>query len=350
MHVSLDTLRRAAQLLDSLSDADQPAVTRELLMSGLAELVGCDVVTYNEIGAGPDQLSYYADYPPGSLDPDGVKVFEAYLHEHPLLIHYRLTGSTDPVRISDFLTRERFRRLGLYSEFYRHIPVEDQIAFTLPPAADDQIIAIALNRADQDFTDADRDVLSALSVPLSNSLARARRRDRAQALITTTTPDGLGGLTDRESQVLQLAAQGRTNRAIAHAIGVSPRTIAKHLEHIYRKLGVTGRAAAVYRTASPPSAREAPLPTRPPPAPPVPAPPLAARAPGQAILDAGGCPHSPKRPNSRMVGLLALMGQCPGARSRAGGGRAGSPRPRPWPRRRRRPWPPRPDGGRRCRT
>jgi DNA-binding CsgD family transcriptional regulator len=57
-------------------------------------------------------------------------------------------------------------------------------------------------------------------------------------------------LSDRERAVLDLVALGRTNTAIAHALGVSPRTVAKHLEHTYRKLGVSSRAAAVARSVS----------------------------------------------------------------------------------------------------
>jgi DNA-binding CsgD family transcriptional regulator len=44
-------------------------------------------------------------------------------------------------------------------------------------------------------------------------------------------------------------ADGDTNSAIAHGLGMSPRTVAKHLEHAYRKLGVSCRAAAVSRVA-----------------------------------------------------------------------------------------------------
>jgi DNA-binding CsgD family transcriptional regulator len=249
MHVPLHALRRAAQLLDSLEDLGQPAEAPDLIISGVAGMVGCDVVTYNEIGR-PDQLSYYTDYPPGALDGVSVEPFEAHLHEHPLLIHFRATGSTEPVKISDFLSRSRFHRLALYSEFYRHISVEDQIALNLPATQDGQVVAIALNRGQEDFTDADRDVLAAIAGPLNNALRRGRRRHRAQTAIAAADSDGLGELTDRELQVLELAARGRTNRAIASTVGVSPRTVAKHLEHIYRKLGVTSRAAAVYATAA----------------------------------------------------------------------------------------------------
>ncbi len=61
---------------------------------------------------------------------------------------------------------------------------------------------------------------------------------------------GLADLTDREVQILQLVAVGRTNGAIAHELDISSRTVAKHLEHAYRKLGVTSRAAAATRAAA----------------------------------------------------------------------------------------------------
>ncbi|MCW2500544.1 MAG: liaR5 [Frankiales bacterium] len=55
-------------------------------------------------------------------------------------------------------------------------------------------------------------------------------------------------LTQRELEVLGLVAEGRTNQAIAHALEVSPRTVAKHLEHAYRKLDVSCRVQAVAAT------------------------------------------------------------------------------------------------------
>lgn len=51
-------------------------------------------------------------------------------------------------------------------------------------------------------------------------------------------------LTPRETDVLVWVAKGKTNRDIAEIIGMSPRTVNKHLEHIYVKLGVETRSAA----------------------------------------------------------------------------------------------------------
>jgi DNA-binding NarL/FixJ family response regulator len=52
------------------------------------------------------------------------------------------------------------------------------------------------------------------------------------------------GLTTRESEVLSWLSKGKTNRDIAQILGLSPRTVDKHLEQIYAKLGVENRTAA----------------------------------------------------------------------------------------------------------
>ncbi|UTD29945.1 response regulator [Bradyrhizobium sp. WD16] len=52
------------------------------------------------------------------------------------------------------------------------------------------------------------------------------------------------GLTTREGEVLSWISKGKTNRDIAQILGLSPRTVDKHLEQIYSKLGVENRTAA----------------------------------------------------------------------------------------------------------
>jgi len=51
-------------------------------------------------------------------------------------------------------------------------------------------------------------------------------------------------LTAREAEVLRWIANGKTNREIAEILGISPRTINKHLEQLFPKLGVENRTAA----------------------------------------------------------------------------------------------------------
>lgn len=63
-----------------------------------------------------------------------------------------------------------------------------------------------------------------------------------------TAPSGTV-LTARELDVLRLLADGATNRRIAGVLGIALSTVGSHVEHIYAKLGVSSRAAAVARAA-----------------------------------------------------------------------------------------------------
>ena len=52
------------------------------------------------------------------------------------------------------------------------------------------------------------------------------------------------GVTGREGEVLYWVTRGKTNRDIGDILGLSPRTVHKHLEHVFVKLGVETRTAA----------------------------------------------------------------------------------------------------------
>ena len=69
-------------------------------------------------------------------------------------------------------------------------------------------------------------------------LLREERRDIDPAALAPL------GLSRRESEVLRLVAVGETDAQIARELGLSPRTVHKHLERIYRKLNVENRTAA----------------------------------------------------------------------------------------------------------
>jgi DNA-binding CsgD family transcriptional regulator len=78
------------------------------------------------------------------------------------------------------------------------------------------------------------------------ALAQASMQQRPLPLHASPETDRLlqASLTPRETEVLTWLARGKTNRDIAEILGMSHRTVNKHLEHIFEKLGVETRAAA----------------------------------------------------------------------------------------------------------
>ncbi|MEJ7758014.1 MAG: AAA family ATPase [Gemmatimonadaceae bacterium] len=73
--------------------------------------------------------------------------------------------------------------------------------------------------------------------------AGVRTRPRARETIANGD-DSLSRLTAREADVLRHVAQGRTNREIAHALGIAEKTVGVHVGHILAKLGCKTRTQA----------------------------------------------------------------------------------------------------------
>ncbi len=88
---------------------------------------------------------------------------------------------------------------------------------------------------------------------LSDAIARVRAGEVAlspavvRKVMTRMTYGSQAGatLSDRERQVLTLAAEGAGNKQIARELGLSPRTVEAHMRHIFERLGVSSRTEAV---------------------------------------------------------------------------------------------------------
>lgn len=90
---------------------------------------------------------------------------------------------------------------------------------------------------------------SGLEIDLA--VVEADRPDETLLRVTEVREDGKiaelqkhNGLTRREAEVLLWVSYGKTNKTVSEILGISPRTVNKHLEQVFRKLGVETRAAA----------------------------------------------------------------------------------------------------------
>jgi DNA-binding CsgD family transcriptional regulator len=113
------------------------------------------------------------------------------------------------------------------------------------------LVSFVFNRCGRDFSDRDRACLESIRPHLGNlyRLSREIEGPRAAWGVPSSQPQVPSDLplTAREREVLHWLGGGKTDRDIAAILGISPRTVHKHLQRIYEKLGVETRTAAVAR-------------------------------------------------------------------------------------------------------
>lgn len=184
--------------------------------------------------------------------------FDRHFRAHPLVRYHADLRGAGAHRISDSVPFGRFREGALYSEYYRRIGIDHAIA--LPVHVDEgTLVSFVLNRRGRDFSDRERTLLDRVGAPLARLYQKAVARRQLQARLDTleaqlrdraaasAPPAPLGQLTEREREVLRWLATGKTDRDIAALLQCSHRTVQKHLQRIYIKLGVETRTAAVMR-------------------------------------------------------------------------------------------------------
>lgn len=245
------TVRAALATVEAADAAASLADLPGLLMPALVNLVGADSALWTELdqAAGPGQPARrlpgrITSYPGPLLDGEAAMALEQHAQDFPLMCHTRPGGDGRPIRRSDLQSMRSFRRSGVYADVVQKIGIDEMLAMALKPGS--LHVCISLNRTGPDFPPAAVDLLTQLRPLLTRRIARlaASRAGRLAAGEGGTWP-GRADLTTRQQEVLRLVARGLTDGAIGHRLGCSPRTVDKHLEHIYRSLGVSCRTAAI---------------------------------------------------------------------------------------------------------
>ena len=150
-------------------------------------------------------------------------------------------SSSEPLRITDVVSTRAFRRSAFYTLMMRPFGVEHELKLWLPAPSRRAHFFSFVRGPGRDFSDRDVNLLSLVRLHLARLRARWERAPRPAQL------------TERELDVLELVAQGLTNREVAVRLFISTGTVRTHLEHVYEKLGVRTRAGAVaaaFRIAS----------------------------------------------------------------------------------------------------
>lgn len=194
-------------------------------------------------------------YAVSAIEPDRTAtVWQAYAvfrHQDPLPGGVPGAGGAPAivghtVKLSDLIRDRDFRRLELYEHVCRPLGVDHVMKLFLP-TRDGVARSLVFDRGSRDFSERDRAVVDVLQPYLVQLEDAAKTRRLAAALTGGTETGGAAfcGLTRREQEVLALVAEGKSNAEIASELWIAVGTVRIHLDHIYRKLGVRSRTAAL---------------------------------------------------------------------------------------------------------
>lgn len=251
-------------VLPAVSYAVDGVTDRRVLLQSvlamLSTLIPCDKIAWN-----------YLDVATGAVVVEGIpaEFFEneralwsmmVRVGDHPMITSY-LKNPLDlsPRRMSDIVSMSDLRKTRAYAELLR--PSRSERQMTVVPGADlpSGGRAFTLSRETGDFTDSELRLLADLQpilVALDAQISRVDPSVPAEEIVQ----NGVGqlDLTRREIEILSLIARGLTAVSCGHLLRISERTVRKHLENAYAKLGCHDRMGAVDRArrlgllASPP--------------------------------------------------------------------------------------------------
>jgi DNA-binding CsgD family transcriptional regulator len=259
-------LRSALHLLGDVGEAaDDVATYARAGVEGLSQLVASEITTLSicDLASGRREV---IGTPPTALSAQDRACFDRHFRSHPLVHYHADLRGQGTHRISDSVPFSRFREGALYSEYYRRIGIDHAVA--VPLLVDERtLVSFVLNRRGRDFGERDCALLELVRAHLARLYRQAHELERTRAALARLEAGGEGAtlpigerlglaspqrfaalpLTPRECEVLRWVAAGKTDRDIAGLLGISVRTVQKHLERCYIALGVETRTAAVMR-------------------------------------------------------------------------------------------------------
>ena len=238
MRAALDTLRAVGEDCIDSGDFARRGV------QCLPRLVSSELTTLSVCNLDSGHRRVVCDQP-GAISRCELEVFDRYFFDHPLVCEHGRNPTAVTRRIDDLLPDTVFQRTPLFNDYYRAIRIDHVMA--VPIHVDRHVlVSFVVNRSKRGFSDRDRERVEVIRPHLGHLYrlsARTARND--DSLLEAAAP-----LTARERDVIDWLAARKTDKDIAAILAISPRTVQKHLQRIYEKLGVETRTAAVMRLLS----------------------------------------------------------------------------------------------------
>jgi DNA-binding CsgD family transcriptional regulator len=222
--------------LEEAHAVEEPAPFTPHLLDRLASVAHCELATFFEFAPGTNLITGYV--PCSKEDPTWRAVDDGWWTcTRSVELRRWKARSTGPVVLADVFPR----RLRVEPDFnlnYREHGVADEMSVSLD--RDRRWTAELGVFRERDFGERERLILQLLQPHLAALYRAATLRRRLGA-----ASDAARLLTRREREVMTHVSNGLTNAEIARVLVIEPSTVRKHLEHVFEKLGVGSRTAAV---------------------------------------------------------------------------------------------------------
>ena len=238
LSVTTKDLRRLLDVTDPAQVDESGGPLPWSLLAGLMDLVGADAATYESHDTGNRTVHRHQATLSGAdgddFQSDEVQSSFWGLYWSGLCDYWPRTGDYTSARRMLAEPDWPLWSRTPYGESMRLLGVHGEITVALPPDGQLHHRLLLWRFSGRDFTERDCLLLSLIQPRLAALHATVQRREA-----------GGVDLTPRQWDLIRMIAAGNTNRQIASQLGLSEGTVRTHCEHIFQRLHVTNRIAAV---------------------------------------------------------------------------------------------------------
>ncbi|WP_426519588.1 response regulator transcription factor [Diaminobutyricibacter sp. McL0618] len=224
----------------------------DAMIALLSNVVSCDSLGWNGLDVDHQRVEIYGNppeiYQNNSLPPH--LLLEAV--DHPMSVSYLAEAAATPRvpvprRMSDIISLSDLHRTAAYGILLKPIGASYQLTAADGRPTFTGATCWTFCRRTADFVDDELDRVQRLQPAL---IALSAVYLTGRSWVAADGDQERFNLTSREVQVLGVIDCGMTAHAAAYYLRISEKTVSKHLENIYRKLGCSDRVTALHRAHS----------------------------------------------------------------------------------------------------
>lgn len=229
-------LRGLLDVVAAFADGEGSAWPPPSGLEGIHALIGCDDVSFNDFDPSARRFYSLTEHPAHGEDYDHDPFWAGYWDNSFCSYPQRSGDNRSVIKLSDFYSRRGWHETATYRDCLGRFGVEHEMLMSIHAPAGRSRRLVFFRCSGSDFSERDRLLLSLLRPHLQDAYQQHER-----------VLQGIPDLTHRQWQLLRLVAAGHTNVEIARSLHISVGTVRTHLEHIFERLEVATRGAAVAR-------------------------------------------------------------------------------------------------------